>query len=66
MKTISNIAGPFTSSNIKNVTKNKNSVTLEYDLKGESFSKSNVRCIRPGYGLPTICYDKILKLRRWH
>ncbi|MFL2653035.1 MAG: dihydrolipoyl dehydrogenase [Dehalococcoidia bacterium] len=29
----------FTSSNIKNVTKNKNSVTLEYDLKGESFSK---------------------------
>ena len=29
----------FTSSNIKNVTKKKNSVTLEYDLKGESFSK---------------------------
>lgn len=28
--------------------------------KGEKFSKQNIKCIRPGYGLATIYYDEIL------
>ena len=29
-------------------------------IKGEKFTKSNIKCIRPGYGLPTKYYDSIL------
>jgi len=29
-------------------------------IKGEKFSKLNIKCIRPGYGLPTKYFDSIL------
>ena len=29
-------------------------------IKGEKFTKSNIKCIRPGYGLPTKHFDNIL------
>ena len=47
----------------KNLKYRRSIYVVKNITKGESFSKSNVRCIRPGYGLPTIYYDKILKLK---
>ena len=28
--------------------------------KGEKFSKKNIKCVRPGFGLETVHFEKIL------
>ena len=53
---------------ILSVTKNEKS-NLKYRrsiyvtkniIKGEKFTKSNIKCIRPGYGLSPVYYEKII------
>lgn len=52
---------------VKNEKKNlqfRRSIYSSRDInKGEKFSAHNIKCVRPGYGLKTIYYEKILKKR---
>ena len=45
------------------VTKGKGIINGKKIKKGEVFSTNNIKCVRPGYGLDTIHFDKILNKR---
>ncbi len=47
----------------KNLQFRRSIYTTKKIKKGEIFSKKNIKCIRPGYGLDTIHFDKILNKR---
>jgi pseudaminic acid synthase len=44
----------------KNLQFRRSIYTTKKIKKGESFSVKNIKCVRPGYGLDTIHFDKIL------
>lgn len=44
----------------KNLQFRKSIYTSNQIEKGEKFSKNNIKCIRPGFGIPTVHFDKII------
>ena len=47
----------------KNLQFRRSIYTTKKIKKGDFFSKNNIKCVRPGYGLDTIHFDKILNKR---
>ena len=47
----------------KNLQFRRSIYTSKKIAEGDKFSKDNIKCVRPGYGLPTIYYDNILGKR---